>query len=187
MIPATAFTILFALWCSRDDAQQIAQHSKIHHGMQWGFRAALVVAVCYWWASWWLALGMAGLFSAVFRWELNGRRGLDWRYVSPLSNVYDTGFIVSSILIGQLDIPWRDQFTIKEARLIMAEHGLLMKASEVHWIDRKDGPDLNLLPSWYRQQVHRAGTMAYVFEALLFFGVVVAYLCRTELAQRLAT
>lgn len=136
MIPATAFTILFALWCSRDDAQQIARHSKIYHGLQWCFRAAVVVAVCYWWASWWLALGMAGLFSAVFRWDLNGRRGLDWRYVSP-SNWYDRLWI---------------------------------------WLYSVIDHSQYELGSWGYKTI-KAGTMAYIVEALLFIGVVVAYLC----------
>lgn len=144
MIPATAFTILFALWCSRDDAQQIARHSKIYHGLQWSFRAALVVAVCYWWASWWLALGMAGLFSAVFRWDLNGRRDDWWWYLGP--RLEERGS--------------------KDSLYDTALHWIAWTASSRKRDDEARPIYSDKLP----------GTMAYIFEALLFVGVVIAYL-----------
>lgn len=160
------WTIAVALWSACDDAEQIALNKRIHHVRQWFIRAALVGLVCLCAGLPLFAIPMGALFSSVFRFTLNRLRGLDWRYVSP-SSWYDSAWIIASIMVGQLDIPWRDQFTIKEARLIMREHALLIKASEVYWIDRTDGPGPNLLPSWYVQQVHRAGLLAYIAEAVV--------------------
>ena len=165
------WTILVAIASAANDAERIALNEKIHHVRAWFIRAALVAIVCIAAGHPLLTVGMGALFSMALRYTLNRLRDLDWRYVSP-SSWYDSAWIIASIMVGQLDIPWRDQFTIKEARLIMREHALLIKASEVHWIDRTDGPDLNLLPSWYVQQVHRAGLLAYIAEA----GVIALYI-----------
>jgi hypothetical protein len=159
----------YAMFEAWQDFERIQEGEDIEHVEGWVVRAIItsylwvVVSFKVGWDALPCAIGSAFLFSAVFRYWLNGMRGKDWRYVSP-SNWYDTAWILFSIMLGQLDIPWRDQFTVKEARRIMQDHGVLMKASEVHWIDRTDGPDLNLLPSWYVKQVHRAGTIAYITE-----------------------
>jgi hypothetical protein len=167
-------TIAIAILSAWYDKVRIAGGHEILHVPRWLIRAALVTIAALLFGHPWMVLGLWGLFSAVFRFALNRWRGKDWRYVSP-SNWYDTAFIVFSISVGQLDIPRRDRFTLKERCFIMSEHALLMKASKVHWIDRTDGPDLNILPSWYAQQVHRAGTIAYIVEVVAF--VVVAYIC----------
>lgn len=145
MIIATIFTGLFAMICARDDAKQIAQHSKIRHGLQWLFRAALVTGVCYLTAKWWLAFAMAGFFSAVFRAELNDLRLLDWRYISP-SSWYDWQFI----------------------RLTHAGYDG-QRDDAIEWHGRR----YRELPGYF-EDIHRAGTMAYIFEAVVFvFGLII--------------
>lgn len=166
---AFALVIAYAKFEAWMDNERIEAGERIDHIEGWVIRAIITIFI---WgvASFKIgysaipcAIGSAFLFSAVFRYSLNKIRRKDWRYVSP-SNWYDTASILFSIMVGQLDITWRDQFTVKEARRIMKDHGVLMKASDLHWIDRTDGPDLNLLPSWYVKQVHRAGTIAYITE-----------------------
>jgi hypothetical protein len=159
----------YAVFEAWQDFERIEAHERIDHIEGWVIRA--IVTIFIWGVASFkigldaipCAIGSAFLFSAVFRYSLNRMRGKDWRYVSP-SSIYDSWWILCSIMVGQLDITWRDQFTVKEARRIMQDHGVLIKASEVHWIDRTDGPDLNLLPSWYVKQVHRAGPIAYITE-----------------------
>jgi hypothetical protein len=47
MIPSTLITIALAEYASRDDFQQIGKGSKIRHGLQWLFRAAVVGLACW--------------------------------------------------------------------------------------------------------------------------------------------
>ena len=140
MILPLIITIALAEYAARDDFHQIGNDDKIRHGIQWLFRASVVTLACWLSGTWWLAFGMAGLFSAYFRWRLNTLRELDWRYVSP-SSWYDWQFI----------------------RLTMGRYS------------REQA-----LEDWFIlglcQDALRAGTLAYIFEALLFVGVMVAYI-----------
>jgi hypothetical protein len=91
-----AFLILFTLWfawgSAKEDAYCIAKGRPIAHAAQWLFRAGVTVLFCNVLGHLWLSIGLAFLFSAVFRFTLNYQRGLDWRYVST-SNIYDSVFI----------------------------------------------------------------------------------------------
>jgi hypothetical protein len=167
-----ALIAVYAIFEAWQDHGRIQHHIYINHVRSWTKRA-IIVSIMWGLASVKIGysaipcvIGSAFLFFAVFRYSLNRLRGLDWRYVSP-SNWYDAAWILFSIMVGQLDLPWRDQFTVKEARRIMQDHRVLIRASEVHWIDRTDGPDLNLLPSWYVKQIHRAGTIAHITEVVI--------------------
>ena len=110
-------TLALAELSAREDAWQIRRNLIIDHVMQWYIRAVVVLGVCWVCGVPWLSIGLAGLFSAVFRLRLNRLRGKDWRYVS-FSNWYDTMF-------------------------------------------------LNMTRS-----VYAAGTIAYIFEGLVFAGVL---------------
>ena len=92
MLIALLATTLLALYSSSDDFKEIVAGEKIRHGLQWLFRAAVVTLVCYLTKCLLFAIPLAFLFSALFRYKLNKKRGLDWRYVSP-SNHYDWFFI----------------------------------------------------------------------------------------------
>ena len=112
-----ACVLAFAEQCSKWDAEEISYRianngESLDHAPMWKFRAGFVAA---------LALGVVILanyergdvplslllpllgfgafaFSAWFRYRLNKRRGLDWRYVSA-SNHYDRAFLfVSHVL-----------------------------------------------------------------------------------------
>lgn len=129
----------FAWWCAMDDAEAIAAGRKIRHGLQWALRAAWVLAWCWLFDAWLLALPLAFLFSGVFRVCLNRLRGLDVLYISPWSNFYDM-------------VMW-------------TLHGGFIP-SPLNWEDYRaryfDGE------TKYTKGLHRAGTIAYVFEAVAY-------------------
>lgn len=134
------WNIAFALWSAADDAEKIALNERIHHVRQWFIRAALVVLVCLCAGLPLFAVPMGALFSSVFRFTLNRLRGLDWRYVSP-SSWYDTMFIYP--------FQWTDWIGIDAERAI---HGALYSDA--------DDPT-------YRRDIHRAGLLAYIAEAVV--------------------
>jgi len=141
MIPSTLITIALAEYASRDDFQQIGKGSKIRHGIQWLFRAAVVALACYLDDCMLYAVPLAFLFSAVFRWRLNALRGKDWRYMAPWSSVYD----------------------------------MCLFALANQWIPPK--PYLSLMRTAYSVKlIHRAGTLAYIFEAVCFVAGTVWYI-----------
>lgn len=140
-------TLALAELSARDDARQIRRGLIIDHAMQWYIRALVVIGVCLVFCVPWLSIGLAGLFSAVFRWRLNKLRGLDWRYVSP-SSWYDWQFI--RLTHGGYDGQRDDAMEWHGRR-----YGLLMV---------------------YARDIHRAGTIAYIFEGLVFAGVLTLHL-----------
>ena len=141
MIPSTLITIALAEYASRDDFQQIGKGSKIRHGIQWLFRAAVVALACYLDDCMLYAVPLAFLFSAVFRWRLNALRGKDWRYMAPWSSVYD----------------------------------MCLFALANQWIPPK--PYLSLMRTAYSVKlIHRAGTLAYIFEGACFVAGTVWYI-----------
>lgn len=142
MLASTLITIALAEYAARDDFKQIDKGSKIRHGIQWLFRAAVVGLACYLDNCLPYAVPLAFLFSAVFRWRLNGLRGKDWRYMAPWSSVYD----------------------------------MCLFALANQWIPPK--PYLSLIRTAYSVKlIHRAGTLAYIFEAVVFVVGTVWYIC----------
>lgn len=142
MITSTLITLALAEYASRDDFHQIGKGSKIRHGLQWLFRAAVVALACYLDDCMLYAVPLAFLFSAVFRWRLNALRGKDWRYMAPWSSVYD----------------------------------MCLFALANQWIPPK--PYLSLIRTAYSVKlIHRAGTLAYIFEAVVFVVGTVWYIC----------
>ena len=149
MLASTLITLALAEYASRDDFQQIGKGSKVRHGLQWLFRAAVVGLACWLDDCALYALPLALLFSAVFRWRLNGLRRLDWRYVSP-SNWFDWIWLMVTVAPGvsMLD---KENWTLY--------HG-------ASYLKRER----------YTKDVHRAGTMAYIFEAVCFVAGTVWYI-----------
>lgn len=144
MLASTLITIALAEYASRDDFQQIGKGSKIRHGIQWLFRAAVVALACWLDDCMLYAVPLAFLFSAVFRWRLNALRGKDWRYMAPWSSVYD----------------------------------MCLFALANQWIPPK--PYLSLIRTAYSVKlIHRAGTLAYIFEGACFVAGTVWYICST--------
>ena len=138
MITSTLITLALAEYASRDDFHQIGKGSKIRHGLQWLFRAAVVALACWLDDSTLYAVPLAFLFSAVFRLSLNLWRGLDWRYVSP-SSWYDWLWmrLVSRIYWDRDDARLRHLGRSKEF-------------------------------GWYMYDLHRAGLLAYSVELVVF-------------------
>ncbi len=151
MITSTLITLALAEYASRDDFHQIGKGSKIRHGLQWLFRAAVVALACYLDDCMLYAVPLAFLFSAVFRWRLNGLRGKDWRYIGPWSSWYDRRFVV---LIA---MPYGIKVTSEFIELVRADYF-------------KNDLRARLI-------IHRAGTMAYIFEAVCFVVGTVWYIC----------
>ena len=107
-----AIVLAFAEQCSKWDAEEIAYRianngESLDHAPMWKFRAGFVAALAlgvWLFASheapqhWSLLLPLLGFgafaFSAWFRYRLNKRRGLDWRYVS-YGNDYDWFYIAT--------------------------------------------------------------------------------------------
>ena len=158
MLASTLITLALAEYASRDDFQQIGKGSKIRHGIQWLFRAAVVALACYLDDCMLYAVPLAFLFSAVFRWRLNKMRGKDWRYVAPWSAVYDCWWVTLILHIEARQ--WNPmQWTWPKAYHIMAWNAFYQHGSPL-----------------MRQRIHRAGTMAYIFEAVCFVAGTVWYI-----------
>ncbi len=159
MIYTYLFISAWAIYCAWDDQQQIQRGQRILHALQWAARTSLVVAVLALFTVnsnfyslpqiMFLAIGSGALFSMVFRYCLNRMRGLDWRYIAPWSSLYDRTFVV---LVA---MPYGVGITDEFIALVKADyfkHDLRAKLI-----------------------IHRAGTLAYAFEALIFAASIAAY------------
>lgn len=138
------------------DALTIAEGRKIDHAAELRDRVILCLGAglfmaglsrnMEWRTLLWLPAAW-GLFTAAFRWILNGRRKLDWRYVSP-SNWYDRIFLGYGIRrMGYWDI---------------------MAAKSSHMA-------LYPLMEKYASDVHRAGAIAYAFEGIILVASLILY------------
>ena len=140
-------TLALAELSARDDARQIRRNLIIDHVMQWYIRAVVVLGVCWLCGVPWLSIGLAGLFSAVFRWRLNRLRGKDWRYVSPSS--------------------WYDRLWMR----ISAGEWQSTRVMDYYFSTYYEGN------TYYMRELHRAGAIAYIVEGLVFAGVLYLYAC----------
>ena len=103
IVAACILTAAFAVWCACDDDLQIAMNKPVKHVRQWLLRASVVTLLCVVIGLPWLAIGLAGLFSGVFRYTLNRLRGLSPWYMSA-SNYYDIAFLwVAHVIPGAID------------------------------------------------------------------------------------
>ncbi|TXH54434.1 MAG: hypothetical protein E6Q97_10955 [Desulfurellales bacterium] len=146
LILSSILVCVYALMEAADDFKQILNDEEINHKKQWITRAAFVATYLFFCGDVWWIIGLAGLFSAVFRWDLNGRRGKDWRYVSP-SSWYDWQFI-----------RWAPFFrgSNRVGRKVSASFMCRVYAINEH----------------LQASIHRAGLLAYIIEALLFLGTI---------------
>jgi hypothetical protein len=149
---AFALVAAYAVFEAWMDNERIEAGERIDHIEGWVIRA--IVTIFIWGVASFkigysaipCAIGSAFLFSAVFRYSLNGMRGNDWRYMSP-SAWYDYGWLM---LAGAWE--W------KQPRWTWGKWQGFM--TNVHWSNY----DLN---GPYLLQVHRAGAIAYITEATI--------------------
>ena len=150
---------LWAMWFfakseARHDDDRIDDNLTIYHGKRLKYR--LMVAGLMFAAAglidWFLHRDFAFLlfapmgwawWTAWFRWMLNKERGLDWRYIAPWSNNYDRVWYALSTF------GWMDQDLLE---------------LDKKWYFTKDRF------MFLKEGVHRAGLLAYTFEALVFAG-----------------
>lgn len=169
--------ILFLLWalvCAEKEATEdfklIAANKPVHHTVaEWWERAQIVLLgglVCVtvglfmdgvpyfrWKLLLWLPAGWAA-FTSGFRWFLNRKSKLDWRYVSP-SNLYDFGFMVFTGIGRRPHKEWR----WNNWRKCLLNY---------HWINYEMDAD-------YKAAIHRAGTLEYIVELSILTASTITY------------
>jgi len=93
--------ILIILFANREsllDYTIISNHQKINHVSSWIYRAIFALTIVFLipnttlFDKVLLSIAVAFLFSAIFRFRLNGRRKKPYNYIST-SNIYDSVFI----------------------------------------------------------------------------------------------
>ena len=147
LLVASILIFLFAQIESADDYAQIQRKETIDHAQQWLMRGTMTVLYLLFCGELWWAFGLAGLFSAVFRFQLNKKRGLDWRYVSP-SNLYDYVWLfITWFRHLSRPVPMRDAYLFHHS---------------YYW-----PMGLN---DQYQPSVHRAGALAYTAEMVVIIG-----------------
>lgn len=168
MLIALLATIILAIYSSSDDFKEIVADKKIRHGAQWLFRAAVVTLVCYLLKCILFAIPLAFLFSALFRYKLNKKRGLDWRYIGPWSSIYDKLWFLFETR----------NINFKEDVPLLIKHGPTIYNSKEYVFVQKfeNRRSLAVLVHEYRRWIHRAGTVAYIFEAVVFVCGSILYL-----------
>jgi hypothetical protein len=154
VIAACILTAAFAVWCACDDDLQIAMNKPVRHVRQWLLRASVVTLLCVVIGLPWLAIGLAGLFSAVFRYALNRLRGLSPWYVSP-SNWYDWFWLWAGSMPGH---------GMYFGSLLWARSNFLQEWRHYHegwrpWIN------------WS----HNGGKIAYAVELVVFVSVLLMH------------
>jgi hypothetical protein len=166
VIAACILTATFAVWCACDDDLQIAMNKPVRHVRQWLLRASVVTLLCVVIGLPWLAIGLAGLFSAVFRYALNRLRGLSPWYVSP-SNWYDYLLILFSAN-GYTD--WK----LSEYIRLHGKVYFCDLPSHLEWRNRNEGSDQYWRDQW-QSVIHRAGKIAYAVELVVFVSVLLMH------------
>jgi hypothetical protein len=146
---AFALVVAYAIFEAWMDNERIQAHERIDHIEGWVIRA--IVTIFLWMVASFkigysaipCVIGSAFLFSAVFRYSLNGMRGLDWRYVSP-SSWYDWQFICHTL-------GWVNKMNYRVR--VREFHG-------INYFEPVGTPE-------YPVRIHRAGTIAYITEATI--------------------
>jgi hypothetical protein len=156
VIAACIFAASFAVWCACDDDRQIAMNKPVRHVRQWLLRASVVTLLCVVIGFPWLAIGLAGLFSAVFRYSLNRLRGLSPWYIAPWSNLYDRA-AMSVTVAARYFARYHKWWWPNDREVAM-------------WMDGYvSGFD------WAKKDIHRAGRIAYAVELLTFAAVLLMH------------
>lgn len=158
----TVWSVVVSYNEAPEDARAIKENKEIDHAKELKERIMLVFPVtvlvsfglC--WSRWelWPALPLIAIswasFTAPFRFVLNRKRGLDWRYVSP-SNWYDWQFIVFAWYL------WGNRTAIRKYR------ESVVKGWYSGEIDRQE-------------DAHRAGLLAYILETTVLALAIAALL-----------
>lgn len=156
------------------DATAIAAQKSINHGDKLIERAlcclgcGALIAVSFHQVEWrtllWIPAG-AGLLSASFRWMLNRMRGKDWRYISP-SSWYDGLFI---------QIAFRDKPRHDVRPMTRAHDRIYSNRFDNAEVVRPNRANLWVNVNWYRDRIHRAGSLAYAFEGIILLASIILY------------
>jgi hypothetical protein len=158
--------ILFAWKEALDDARAIAESNKTKKPFThddpdryiMGIVITLILSVASqlecvtWWALLYFPITWA-VFAISFRFLLNRKRGKHWAYVSP-SNGYDWWFLK------------RVWFTM-DGHVTTQKHAIIY-----HWQVYPGGP-------FYLKANHRAGAIAYGFEATILLASITIYITKT--------
>jgi hypothetical protein len=128
LIILTVFTVAFALWCAADDAEEIAHGKYIRHKLQWVLRAIAVGVPCLLFGVPFFAIGLAFLFSAVFRFRLNRLRGLSVWYIGPWSSLYDRLF---AALFYMRWPNWLDVLLMRDDYIEFGNVGFIHRAGRI--------------------------------------------------------
>ena len=170
--------LLWSLFCSNQEADQdyrlIVANKPVKHTLsEWIDRAGMVVIggiiILFVWMIFsglgifkmrlllWIPAGWA-MFTMGFRFLLNRKRGLDWRYISP-SNWHDWVFL----WLGS--IPGRGMY-----------FGALCKRKAKKsfndiWVSKGYHAGWEPWILW----THRGGTLAYIFEFTVLLASTIAY------------
>jgi hypothetical protein len=156
-IAYAAIVLALAELCAKWDAEEITYRTannglSLDHAPMWRFRAAMVggSAVTLWWFLDIPLLPLLGFgafaFSAWFRYRLNKRRGKDWRYIAPWSNVYDCFWMTFTMHVeSKVWQPWRFAWP----------SGWQLDAFKAFYVE--NSPRM-------RDTIHRAGLYAYITE-----------------------
>ena len=152
--------------------KDIERHRPINHGYALAFRLAIgsvmfaVMSVTHWllaedcrflllapmgWA-WW---------TSIFRFTLNNLRGKDWRYLGKDAD-YDCFWLYRT-------------FTGPDRVILTAHMPSIYYCDKYAFTIYRNTKDLVVYVDEYRAKVHRAGTLAYLCEALAFSGSIAAY------------
>jgi hypothetical protein len=163
-IAYAAAVLALAEQCAKWDAEEIAYRIRnngesLDHAPMWRFRAGFVgaLALGLWLLAnheapqhWSVMLPLLGFgafaFSAWFRYRLNKRRGKDWRYIAPWSNVYDCFWMTFTMHVeSKVWQPWRFAWP----------SGWQLDAFKAFYVE--NSPRM-------RDTIHRAGLYAYITE-----------------------
>jgi hypothetical protein len=156
IVAACILTAAFAAWCACDDDLQIAMNKPVRHVRQWLLRASVVALLCVVIGLPWLAIGLAGLFSAVFRYELNRLRGLSPFYIAPWSSLYDRA-AMSVTVAARHFASYYKWWWPNDREITMWKDGYLSG-----W-------------PWAKKDIHRAGKIAYAVELVVFVAVLLIH------------
>ncbi len=154
--------VLFSWKEALDDARAIAESNKTGKPFTHDDPDRYIVAGVFtlimagfaqtWWALLYFPITWA-VFTISFRFLLNRKRGKHWAYVSP-SNGYDWWFLK------------RVWFTM-DGHVTTQKHAIIY-----HWQVYPGGP-------FYLKAKHRAGAIAYAFEAIVLAISLTIYITKT--------
>jgi len=120
------------------------------------------------WDALWMGLchvvGAWSVFTGVHRLSLNLMRGFDWRYIAPWGNATDRMYYSISLL-GMWIVAM-----VRQGRYLSP---LIYWPDDLELLDDRETYHLKSPIYGTRTQVHRAGTLAYIFETFILAASIV--------------